>query len=89
VDNKTRGQQRFQISRRRARLCEAYLCIKKIFVRFLTSLLEEHDHRVPDVEANIAAIVVGYRVAALFNHKAVPVPLILTIKLLFDLPRYV
>ena len=49
------------------------------------SLLEQNDHRIANVEADIASIVVGYGVASLLNDKAVPVALIPPVKLLLDL----
>ena len=47
----------------------------------LISLLEKNHHRVADVKANVAAVIVSDRVTALLDHETVPVPLIPAIKL--------
>ena len=52
--------------------------------KFNGSLFEQHNHWVTNVEANIAAVVMGYRVAPFFNYEAVPVSFVGSIKFFFD-----
>ena len=52
--------------------------------KFVTSLFEKHDHWIPNVQANIATIIMSDTVSSLFNDKAMPVFFILSIKLFFD-----
>jgi len=54
-----------------------------------TSLFEEDDHGVSNVEADVAPVVVGDGVAALLDDEAVPVALELVVELLFDFARHV
>ena len=49
------------------------------------SLFEEYDHWVADVQANVAAVVVRYRVATFLDNEAVPVTLVPPIKIFLDL----
>ena len=50
------------------------------------SLFKEDNHRVADVQADVAPIIVRYGVAALLNYEAVPVALVPPIKLFLNLP---
>jgi len=53
------------------------------------SLFEKHDHGVADVQAHVAAVVVRDGVTTLFDHKAMPVPVVTSVKFLFDFSCYV
>ena len=48
------------------------------------SLFEEDNHRVSNIKADVAAIVVCYGVSTFFNHKTMPVSLIFLVELLFN-----
>ena len=72
-----------------------YVCIKIKFDKYslplglnfilaYLSLFEEHHHWIANVQTDVAAVVVSDAVAAFFNHKTVPVPLVLPIKLFLD-----
>lgn len=52
-----------------------------------SSLFEEDDHGIANIETNIASIVVSYGVATLLDDEAVPIALVLPIKLLLDFTR--
>ena len=64
-----------------------FVCLKSnkvcfFFYLFLFfSLFKQNDHRVPNVQANVAAVIVSDRVSALLDHETVPGPLIPAIKL--------
>ena len=49
------------------------------------SLFEEDYHRISNVQANVAPIIMCYRVTTFFNNKTVPVAFVPPIKLFFDL----
>ena len=49
------------------------------------SLFEEDDHRVANVQTDVAAIVMCYGVTTLFNNETMPVAFIPPIELFFDL----
>ena len=49
------------------------------------SLFEQHNHRVADVEADVAAVVMRYRMTTFLYYKAVPIALVSSIKLLLNL----
>ena len=55
----------------------------------LISLLEKNHHRVADVKANVAAVIVCDTMAALLNDKAVPILLKSLIKFFFYFARNV
>ena len=50
-------------------------------------MLEEYYHRIADIEANIAAIVMRYRVTAFLNYEAMPVSFVFSIEFFLYLSR--
>ena len=55
------------------------------YIKSTNSLLEKNNHRVSNVQANVASIVMRNRVTSFLNDKAVPVTLVASIELFFNL----